>query len=233
VPPLDSSLRGRWFRASEAYPFWDLHCPGFSSASRDLDAADVTPVAARRLRTAIDAMLTTSRRRFAAKITGWPRILYLREIYPRASFVHITRDACAVARSLLEVEFWDGWRGPPNWRRGPLPPDLDLLWHEEQRSFVALAAIETVIFERAMRRCREQMPASAIWTVDYARLCERPVDVFREVCEFAGLPWSTRFDREVRRVALVNRDDKWRSSLTAEQQAIMLRVLERARETEP
>jgi len=228
---LDGLLRGRWWGATEAYPFWELHCPGFSSSCRDLDAADVTPVAARRLRSAVQSMLTTSRSRFAAKVTGWPRILYLREIFPSASFVHVTRDPCAVASSLLEVGFWDGWRGPPNWRRGALPSDLDDLWHAERRSFVALAAIETVIFERAMHHCTGQLPAGAVCTVDYARFCEQPVEVFREVGEFCGLPWSPRFEREVRRVPLVNRDDKWRSSLSAEQQAVMRRVLEQARET--
>jgi hypothetical protein len=228
---LDGLLHGRWFAASEAYPFWDRHCPGFSSTCRDLVAADVTPVARERLRAAVEALLTKSRRRFAAKITGWPRLLYLREIYPAATFVHIMRDPCAVASSLLEVSFWDGWRGPPNWRRGVLPPDLDAIWHDEHRSFVALAAIETVIFERAMRHCAQRMPAGAVWTVDYARLCERPVEVFREVGEFCGLPWSPRFEREVKRVPLINRDNKWRSSLSAEQQAVMLRVMHRARET--
>jgi hypothetical protein len=231
VPLLDPALRGQWFSPSEAYPFWDLHCPGFSTCSRDLDDSDVTPLAAARIRDAFHKTLTRTRTRFAAKITGWPRILYLKEIFPTALFVHITRDPCAVASSLLEVNFWDGWRGPPNWRRGPLPPDLDALWQDERRSFVALAGIETVIFDRAMRRCTERVPASQLRTIEYARLCSSPVDVLKEVTEFCGLQWSARFERAVRRVPLVNRDDKWRASLTRDQQAMLVRVLERARGT--
>jgi hypothetical protein len=231
VPVLGRALRGRWFSPSEAYPFWELHCPGFSDCCRDLDDADVTPAAAQRIRAAFDGMLTRTRRRVTAKITGWPRILYLTEIFPSALFVHIMRDPCAVASSLLEVNFWDGWRGPPNWRRGPLPPDLDALWHEERRSFVALAGIETVILHRAMRRCIERVPASQLCTIDYARLCASPVDAFKEVTEFCGLAWSAQFERAVRGVALVNRDDKWRTGLTIEQQATLLRVLDRSRET--
>ena len=109
-----------------------------------------------------------------------------------------------------------------------MPADLAALWHAEQRSFVALAAIETVIFRRAMERSAERLPAEQLYTVDYARFCAQTVEVFRQVVEFCGLAASRRFERAVSRVTLVNRDDQWRSRLTAEQQATVLRVLERS-----
>ena len=212
---------------SEAYPFWDMTCPGFSNPFRDLRADDVTRASASRLRETIGHTLTRKRQRFLAKITGWPRVLYLREIFPSASFIEVSRDPCAVATSLLEVPFWDG-RGPPNWRRGALPPDLQALWCEERQSFVALAAIECVIFERAMRKCREIVPRAQMHTVDYARFCAEPVEVLRRVADFCDLNWSRSFESAIGRVRLRNSDSKWRDCLTEDQQAVPLRMLSRA-----
>jgi hypothetical protein len=221
-------LVGRRFGPAEAYPFWNLNCPGFSNPCRDLLAEDVTPVAAARVRASITRMLSRKRNRFLAKITGWPRVRYLREIFPQALFINVTRDPCATVSSFLEVPFWDGWRGPPNWRRGSLPPDLEDLWQQEGQSFVALAAIEYVIVHRAMEECRSVMPEIPIHTVSYSHLCADPVGALREVTEVCHLAWTAGFEKSIRSVRLINRDDKWRKSLTVGQQAVLQRTLERA-----
>ena len=224
---MDRILGGR-FAPSEAYPFWDLNCPGFSNPYRDLRGEDVTPAAAVRIREAFGRMGTPTRHRVVAKITGWPRVRYLREIFPGALFIEVQREPCATASSLLEVAFWDGWRAAPGWRRGPLPPDLDALWRQENESFVALAAIEYVIVQRALADCRTALPSDQMHAVSYSRLCADPVGVFRDVTKFCGLDWSARFEKSIRRVRLMNRDDKWRSDLTAHQQAVLQRTLEQA-----
>lgn len=227
TPVLGALLRRR-FNPSEAYPFWDLNCPGFSNPCRDLLADDVTPIAAARTREALEKVITKRRDRFLAKITGWPRVQFLQELFPQALFIEVTRDPCATATSLLEVAFWDGWRGPPNWRRGPLPPDLDAIWEMEGRSFIALAAIEYVIVRRAMARCRTALGAERFYTVSYSDLCSNPVDILRGACEFCQLDWSNQFEKSIRRVRLDNRDAHWRTKLTIAQQAILERTLARA-----
>jgi hypothetical protein len=155
-------------------------------------------------------------------------VRYLREIFPQALFIEVTREPNATVSSLLEVPFWDGWRGPPNWRRGALPPDLDALWRQEGESFVALAAIEYVIVQRAIAQCRATVPAEQIRAISYSHLCADPVSVFSEVTEFCRLDWSARFEKTISQAQLINRDDKWRKSLTASQQAVLQRTLERA-----
>lgn len=229
VPLLDGILRHHW-GPSEAYPFWDTVCPGFSNPYRDLTAEDVTPESAVRLRRAISEMVNTKRHRFIAKITGWPRMRYLQSVFAQALFIEVTRDPRATASSMLEVPFWDGWRGPPNWRRGPLPADFDLIWREEGESFIALAALEYAIVNRAIAQCRDALPAEQIITVTYSDLCAEPVSVFRRVTEFCKLSWYSAFEESVRRVALVDRDDKWRNKLTITQQQVLQRTLDRALE---
>ena len=228
--PLADRVLDRYFGPSEAYPFWDRNCPGFSNPYRDLLADDVTPAAAERIRKVLARMVSPLRSYFVAKITGWPRVRYLREIFPEAVFIEVTRNPCATVSSLLAVPFWDGWRGPPNWRRGPLPADLDALWRNENESFVALAAIEFVMVERAMTACRNSLAGQQLHAVEYSRLCADPVKVFREVTAFCGLECPTSFEQAIRRFRLVDRDDQWRDRLSTDQQSILLRTLERARE---
>lgn len=221
-------LLGDHFGPSEAYPFWELNSPGFANPHRDLLADDATPAVTHRLRASVGSITNERRNRFLAKITGWPRIRFLREIFPQALFIEVSRDARPTASSLLRVPFWDGWRGPTNWRRGPLPPDLEAIWREEKESFVALAALECVIVQRAIADCRATLPANTMHQVKYSELCDDPIGVFRKVVDFCHLEWSARFENSVRRFHLVDRDDQWRLTLTTNQQAILERTLERA-----
>ncbi len=221
-------LIGNHYGPSEAYPFWDYVFPGFSNPYRDLLAEDVTPASAARARESVARVVTHSRNRFLAKITGWPRIRFLREIFPKAYFIEVARDPCATASSLLEVPFWDGWRGPSSWRRGPLPGDLATIWHREQESFVALAALECVIVERAIEQCRVTLPPTQFLRVSYSDFCEDAVAVFRNATAFCGLEWPASFERSIRQMRFVNQSEKWRRNLSDKQQAVLQRVLDQA-----
>lgn len=222
-------LLGNHYGPSEAYPFWNHVFPGFSNPYRDLLAEDVTPASATRARESVARIVTHSRNRFLAKITGWPRIRFLREIFPDAYFIEVARDPRATASSLLEVPFWDGWRGSAGWRRGPLPVDLANIWLQERESFVALAAIECVIVERAIEECRVSLPPGRFLRVSYSELCEDAVAVFRKTAAFCRLDWSTRFEHAIRRISFVDQSDKWRRNLSAAQQAVLQRVFEQSR----
>jgi hypothetical protein len=96
---------------------------------------------------------------------------------------------------------------------------------------VALAAIEQVILERAMHRCRAALSAAQVHTVHYARFCADSVGVLKEVIEFCNLRWSARFESAIQRVSLHSTDEQWRSSLTKHQQTVLLRTFERAQAT--
>lgn len=223
--PLLSRLAARALEPIEPYAFWDAYCPGFSRPIRDLVASDVLPDRKNKLRAAVAAMLTGRRNRVLLKITGWPRVGYLKELFPDAKFVHVYRDGRAVASSLLRVPWWDGWRGPGSWRWGGLSPAQETAWERHGRSFVALAALEWEILMDAQNQARAMLPTEDLMDVRYEDLCARPTEVIRRVTEFAGLPWAPEFAAAVARVTFRNSNNKWGEQLTSGQQRVMTECL--------
>ena len=219
--PLLRRLFGEWIRPGECYRFWDTYAYGFSEPCRDLVRTDVTARVKKRVRGAIQPMLTPARSRFLAKITGWPRIGFLSEIFEDAKFIHIIRDGRAVANSLLHVWFWGGWYGPQGWRAGLLSAEDQATWESYDRSFVALAGLEWRIQMRAMDAAREKLDPKLFFEVKYEDLCRQPLDTYREVLEFAELPESAELERQVKAASLESTSQRWRDDLTPGQQAIL------------
>ena len=90
--PFLRPLLGQKIQPGECYHFWDRYAYGFSEPCRDLVRSDVTVRVKKQVRAAFSQMITPTRDRLLIKITGWPRIGYLNEIFEDARFIHILRD---------------------------------------------------------------------------------------------------------------------------------------------
>ncbi len=106
---------------SEAYPLLNEVFPGYGHPVRNLTSKDVTNKIREEFR---DIFYTRMKRQkknqLLYKYTGWSRVGFFKEIFPEAVFIHFVRDGRAVANSLTQVTWWDGWQGPQNWRLGSL-----------------------------------------------------------------------------------------------------------------
>src|SRR5687768_5472099 len=99
LPGVISTPVRRRLKLREAWEFWS-HCdPVFRRPVRDLLSTDVTMAARTRVRRNFADVLTAKRDRLLVKLTGWPRIGYLNEIFPDAIFIHLVRDGRDVANS--------------------------------------------------------------------------------------------------------------------------------------
>lgn len=223
--PLLGPLFRRRFKPRECYAFFDTFYPGFSAPMRDLTAADLTRRAADGIRASLPAVTEAPRHTLVVKLTGWPRLGFLAELFPEAQFIHLVRDGRAVANSLLQVPWWHGWRGPENWRFGPLPEPYRDVWHEHSRSFVALAAIEWRLIMDAVDATRNVIPKDRLLDVRYEDLCEDPVPVMRDIIGHLKLEWADEMNKALLRDPFRSRNDKWRTDLGAEAAAIATSVL--------
>lgn len=217
LPLPDRYLRKRIY-PGEWYAFWNYYYRGFGEPCRDLCREDVTPRVKSKIRGAMAEMLSDRRPHLLIKITGWPRLGFLKEIFPDAKFIHIYRDGRAVANSLLQVWWWPGWRGPENWGCGELSPEQRQKWERSGKSFVVLAALEWEILMTSFEQARQTIPPEDLMEIRYEDLCQEPVGLFRQAAEFAGLEWSSQFESRVKQFTLESANDKWRKDLTSLQQ---------------
>jgi len=223
--PLVGEAIGKRYRCWECYKFWNNLYAGFAEPYRDLFAEDVTPIAAQRIRKAFENIGTEQRNQILIKITGWPRMGFLQAIWPDARFIHILRDGRAVANSNLEVDFWDGWLGPDNWRFGPLTSEQRELWEKSGQSFVALAGIEWNHLMDAVEHARTLIPSDQFLEIKYEDFCEDPVRETRKMTDFGGLEWTPGFEQTIRQGEFKNQNAKWRKELSSEQQALLETVM--------
>ena len=172
------------------------------------------------------ALTTQARPRLLIKLTGWPRIGFLKAIFPDAKFIHLVRDGRAVAYSIINVAFWWGWQGPQNWRWGELSPIYQAIWDRHERSFLALAGIEWNLLLDALQTAKQNIPDENFLEVRYEDLCAKPDDLLAEVLTFCDLEHKPDFLPMRRRETLHNANAKWQEELTPRQQALIEDVVQ-------
>jgi LPS sulfotransferase NodH len=226
---VDAPVVGRRLLARlgprEAYGFWEAHSPGFRRPHRDLLATDVTRSRRDALVAAVAAQHTSRRDRFVAKITGWPRVSFLREVFPDARFVHLVRDGRAVAASFsrMTVDHWWGWRGPENWRYGKLEPAYQALWDGTGQSYIVLAGIQWMLVLDAIERIRAAA-GDALIDVRYEDLCAAPAETIDAILRHGGIAPSDAVHRAIGGT-LEARNDGWKKEFSVEQQGLLDRAL--------
>jgi hypothetical protein len=203
LAPTALTRKGRLrFAPTEGYRALDREVsPILSRPWRDLTAIDVTPWLAVRTRQFFERKAQLQGRPvFLHKFTGWPRAGLLGFIFPDAKFIHVVRDGRAVANSWLQMDWWEGFNGPDHWQWGPLPDRYQAEWQASGFSFPVLAAILWKLLIDAHDAAAARLPATRWLDVRYEDVIANPAHAFATMLQFAGLPASPLFDRELRRV---------------------------------
>lgn len=197
---------------SEAYVFWNTVAhPQFGRSY----LSGVAPDAATRKRVAgaVERLVRWQRRpRFAAKVTGPPRMGFLSAIFPDAIFVHMVRDGRAVVHSLMRVGFWrnKGGMTAPFWSGGPPLPALDD-WQRSDRDAGVLAALQWNHVVGLARQEAAALPAGRFLETRYEDFVAQPVAEVQRLLIECGLEESPDVERYiVRGVSLPNMNQKFR-----------------------
>lgn len=212
-------------RPVEGYELWESLCIGFRTPFRDLREDDLTVRKRDAVRSAFSKLTTDQRSRLLLKVTGWPRLGFLKALFPDAKFIHIVRDGRAVANSLINVEFWRGWGGPEKWRWGPLSEKYDQQWQAHNQSFIVLAALQWKILMDSVQSSKPILGAENLLEVRYEDICEDPEENISNICEFADIRFSNSFANRFSSYKLKSENNKYRQELTSAQQASLNQVL--------
>ena len=161
--------------------------------------------------------------RFAAKLTGPPRIGYLSSLFPDAIFIHVVRDGRAVAHSLLNVGFWRDTRRmhEPAWRGG-FPGEYERLWRESGGSPLALAALQWRNIVEVARTESAALPPGSYHEVRYEDFLAAPETALGDLLRHCELPPSRRVLEFLRRrFELRDMNVRHRDRLSASEHELM------------
>jgi omega-hydroxy-beta-dihydromenaquinone-9 sulfotransferase len=163
---------------------------------------------------------------FLHKYTGWPRTGFVREIFPDARFINVTRDGRAVVASVLRTSWWKGHLGPEAWQWGPLPPAYAADWEASGRSFPVLAAQCWKILMDAFADARELVPADQWMDVRFEDVVADPHGRLKEMLVFAGLDEHPALHAALAKIALSpDRQQDYRRQLDPASIALVERSL--------
>jgi hypothetical protein len=185
------------FAPSEGYRILGRQVsPAIVAPCHDLLAADATPWLAGRLGGFFERHAEAQGRPlFLHKFTGWPRAGLLDATLPEPRFVHVVRDGRAVANSLVQMPWWDGFRGPSAWSWGPLPSRYEVEWEASDRSFPVLAGLEWKILIDAFESARQTIPQERWLEVRYEDVIADPRSRIEDILRFLELAWNDDFER--------------------------------------
>ncbi len=212
---------------SEAYPLLNKIYPGYRRPMRNLEAFDVTERVKEGFRDFFREVVRKQKGNLALyKYTGWSRIGFFKEIFPEAIFVHVIRDGRAVANSMVDVPWWDGFQGPYNWRWGPLPEDYRKELERHGKSFLVLAAIEWKMLLDEYENSLESLGEEQRILIKYEDFVEAPEDNLEKVIDKTCFDWNKRFRSRVENHNLYNANYKWKENLNKVERNRLNEVLE-------
>ncbi len=189
---------------SEATILYNSCFNGFSSPYRDLRVDDVTFNASRKFKMMTETIIKyQDKRRFITEYSGWSRIRFLKKIFPKAVFIHVVRDGRAVANSLINVDYWNGWGGTSKWLWGQPPKEYEELLDEYDYSFLALAAIQWKMTLNNIRSTSKILDGDNFLEVRYEDLVKSPSDIAEKCLKFLNLDTDCRIFKNNLKVAKI------------------------------
>lgn len=219
-------LRLGIIRPAEAYSLLNSIFPGYGRPVRTLRASDVSENTQENIKKLVIKILKYQHKEhFLYKYTGWSRIGFFNKIFPDCLFIHVIRDGRAVANSMLNVSWWNGWQGPQNWRWGELPDKYKKEWRESNMSFSVLAAIEWKMILDEVEESKKEIEPNRFFQIKYENLIEKPIEVFADVTKYCGLSYSKKFKERISRYKLINANNKWKEEFPKSEQIVLTKCL--------
>jgi hypothetical protein len=198
---LRASSRLQTWRPSEAHEVWEAdHHPSLRGwGSNVLDASDVTPSSAARIRRTFFLVSGPRHRLLDKTPRNSLRLPFVDAIFPDAVYVFLLRDGRDNVNSLINA-----WRSP-RYRTYELPephriPGTDGRWwkfvlypgwrDDVDGPLEVVCAKQWSLPNSHMLRARRDLPPRRCVGVRYEELVERPVDVVARLLDFLELPFE-------------------------------------------
>ncbi len=194
------------FRPTEGYRMWDYLTPENVDFTRGFLLDDqLSPAEINKIRKYFDKTVKyQNRSKLSFKITGPPRISFLKQIFPDARFVGLSRNPIATISSLIKVNFWEERGMHRLWWTGAYSPDEK----NKAKSFAHEPELMTAFQIKKLRdTTEEEVKKNSVpyINVTYEDFVEDPSSQIERILEFAEL---STFDYQsyLDKVSIINRN---------------------------
>ncbi len=157
------------------------------------------------------------KKRFIAKLTGPPRIRYLKKIFPDAIFINIIRDGRAVVNSLLNVSFWQERNGynQPWW--GNFPNDYYTKWLKTGKKPSTLAALEWKHVIELTELESSNLSSEEYMTIKYEDFIATTDKIINSILDFCSLNYHKNVAAQLKNLKVRNMNYKWKEKFHSEE----------------
>lgn len=223
---LSSSFRRFLPHTDEAFKLWEACCGTKFSREYLVNHIASENEIKRISKHILTVLKGQNKSRFFTKLTGPPRIRYLKSIFPDAFFIHVIRDPRAVVASLLKVPFWvkNGGLEKPWWEKG-LPEKYLDEWAKSCYSPSVLASVQWKrIIELTMEEKKDLQPGHFI-EIRYEDFITRPHQYLTYIFNRVELSDSASAHKYITSLGeLKNMNYKFLTSLQSEEIEAITRV---------
>lgn len=229
--PLGRIARRRLPSAIEPWEFWEDLIPSFRPEWGDGPAVDpsadtLDDATIDRTRAVVADLLRRQQRDvLLSKYTDFPRVDLMRAIFPSARFVHIRRDAHAVANSYaveIEAGRFGTWEYR-EWWAAQWPESARTHWRDTGETVLGFAAHNrnrlVDLIDTALADDDKSL------TVDYEQLTADPVSTLAGILDFAGVGARTDLARLAASRRVADTNDRWRTKRSPDEAALLDEIL--------
>lgn len=192
----------RFPRPSEAYNFWLHYIPEFNDNEIEVISED----SAERTIKAINSVLkSTGKKRFISKITGKSRYQTIDAVFKDPCVIWIDRNPKSVITSYYKLK----WNYKHRMEKFNATPKLELLrqYAEQYKSF---------------EDDKKELLKYNLKSFKYENLIQDRTSFFKEICEFANLPYNKDFENLVNNWSIrKDTNQGYKEILTEEEEAYL------------
>ncbi|WFB35400.1 sulfotransferase [Kiritimatiellota bacterium B12222] len=203
--------------------FWEHYLHSFTPADHEPFVPAATQVDASEADRVVEAVKqichVQRRNRFVAEYSGFPRIDYMRAIFPEAKFIQVIRDPRSVAYQMVKRA--DGanlkvWEAREQWKT-LMPEALKKRMDDLPQSPLNFCGILVRWFHELYKEEMAKLPEGDALEVAYSDLLSRPEKVLTKVMSFVNLPQNTRFKYYVKFHDIQQSNQRTNRSLNADE----------------
>jgi len=203
-------------KPAEAYQTWEYL---LGKKFRDTFLKDISPIVneINRVKHYVGKLfIWQNKKRFATKLTGPPRIMFLSKIFSDAIFIDIVRDPRAVIASLINVDFMKR-KGldKPYWKDS-LTENHKKILDKYNKSPIALAALEWCsVCEQTAIEKRTSGPRYL--KIKYEDFIENPNKILNKIYSFVNLRLFWKSTEYINKIQYKNMNYKYLNRLTKQE----------------